>query len=182
MDRTWIDNIIAATGWAATERHDFDWAAAEEKLGLRLPTDYKELAEIFGPGMFGAWVGLMLPTGDGSYGLDLLATWSRKREPDMAHCAPLWEPYGLHPKPGGLLEWGYTPDGVLSFYWAVEGADPDRWPVIVGRETDTLFDRYEHTTAEHVYRELTDALKGPYAAGLPGFITLDELATRWAPQ
>jgi len=51
-----------------------------------------------------------------------------------------------------------TPDGRLSFYWAIESADPDQWPVIVSREDDILLDRYEHSTTEHVYRELADVL------------------------
>lgn len=61
MDRRWIDRIITTVGWTQTERHSFDWAATEQQLGPRLPADYKELAEIFGPGMFGEWLGLFLP-------------------------------------------------------------------------------------------------------------------------
>ena len=175
MDRTWIDRIIAVTGHTGTERHVYDWAAAEQQLGVRLPTDYKELAETFGPGMFGEWLELMLPTGDGEYGSDLLATWSRNLTPDTAGFT-LWEPYGLHPKPGGLLEWGSTPDGQMHFYWAVEGDDPERWPVISAGD-DYLFDRHEYTTAEQVHRELTRVLDT--YDGLQGFITFEELVARY---
>lgn len=175
MDRTWIDRIIAVTGHTETERHVYDWAAAEQQLGARLPADYKELAETFGPGMFGEWLWLMLPTGDGKYGEDLLATWSRNLAHDTAGSA-MWEPYGLHPKPGGLLEWGGTPDGQVMFYWAVEGDDPDRWPVVVAGD-DFLFARHEYTTAEQVHRELTRVL-GAHE-GLQGFITIEELVAKY---
>jgi hypothetical protein len=174
MDRTWIDRIIAATGWTRTEeRHSFDWAATEDQLGTRLPADFKELAEVFGPGMFGEWLGLFLPVSYEFYAVDIVS-WSRSFGHDLVKDSPLWDPYGLHPKPGGLLDWGFTPDGHLSFYWAVEGDDPDRWPVIVGYEDGASLDRYEHSTTEHVYRELTRVLDKYSEYNLQGFAPLDE--------
>ena len=170
MDRRWIDQIIATTGWTRTERHSFDWAGAEEQLGTRLPADYKELAEIFGPGLFGEWLGLFLPVDYELHALDIVSNWSYGlRLAEEAYPFRL-EPYGLHPKPGGLLEWGFTPDGHSTFYWAVESDDPDRWPVVVSHEDDPSLDRYERSTAEHVYRELADVLDRHRERSLQGFM------------
>jgi hypothetical protein len=181
MDRRWIDRIIATTGWTRTEPHPFDWGATEQQLGTRLPADYKELAEIFGPGMFGEWLGLFLPVDYEFYAIDIVTEWSYSlRLADQLYA--FWsEPYGLHPKPGGLLQWGFTPDGHLSFYWSVESDDPDHWSVIVGHEDDALLDRYEHSTTEHVYRELADVLDRHSEHNLQGFITLNELTARDPP-
>lgn len=181
MDPRWIDRIIETTGWIQTERHQFDWAATEERLGTRLPADYKKLAEIFGPGMFREWLGLILPVDYEFHWTDIVTHWSNSLRLADEGFAARWEPYGLHPKPGGLLHWAFTPDGHLSFYWAVEGDDPERWPVIVGHEEDDVLVRYEHSTAEHVYSELTEVLDKYREHNLQGFITLEELIARDGP-
>lgn len=48
-DATWVERVVAVTGWVG-EAHAVDWAAVEARLGIRLPGDYKQLAEIFGYG------------------------------------------------------------------------------------------------------------------------------------
>ena len=52
----------------AGDGHHRDWAAVEERLGLPLPQDYKDLVDLYGGGQFSDHVGLLVqpPTRIGS--------------------------------------------------------------------------------------------------------------------
>ncbi|MFF8612005.1 SMI1/KNR4 family protein [Streptomyces sp. NPDC015350] len=151
---TWVDRVVAVTGWTRERGAAVDWAAVESRLGTVLPGDYKELVERFGHGEFDDYLGLLIPDGPpGS--LDLIEFnefWARA----AAECGGgPWKPYGLHPAPGGLLQWAST-EQQSSFYWLTEDSDPDRWPILVTGDDYGEWDRFDGSTAEFVHRLLTD--------------------------
>lgn len=47
----WVQRVIEPTGWEPLGI-SVDWAGIEGELGVPLPTDYKELYEAFGGGVF----------------------------------------------------------------------------------------------------------------------------------
>ncbi|MER7810417.1 hypothetical protein [Streptomyces sp900116325] len=67
----------------------------------------------------------------------------------------------LYPTPGGSLQWAST-EQRTSFYWLTEGSAPDRWPILVTDDACTRWDRFDGSTAEFIYRLLTDPLH-PYS-------------------
>lgn len=102
-----------------------DWAAVEAWLGLRLPGDYKELADTCGPLDVGDFLWVHVPcslAGRFDYG-----TWLRE-----AHrlCRVASRDAGF-PVPDGLLAWGATRASSHLFWDTTAAADPDRWPVVV---------------------------------------------------
>ncbi|THA76486.1 SMI1/KNR4 family protein [Streptomyces sp. A0642] len=154
---SWVDRVVAVTGWTRGRgASPVGWSAVEARLGTALPGDYKDLVERFGYGDFDDYLGLLIPDGPpGS--LDLVSFnefWARAAEEDGGQW---WEPYGLHPSPGGLLQWAST-EQRTSFYWLTEGADPDRWPILVTGEDYAHWDRFDGSTAEFIHRLLTDPL------------------------
>ncbi|MFB7221378.1 hypothetical protein [Streptomyces sp. NPDC056227] len=155
-DASWVDAVIAVTGWSRERGDVVDWTTAETRLGTALPGDYKRLVELFGYGAFDDYLSLLLAGGPpGS--LDIV-----KFNEFWARCAATdgdgrWEPYRLYPAPGGLLQWAST-EQKASFYWLTEGADPDRWPILVTDDAYTYWDRFDGSTAEFIYRLLTDPL------------------------
>ncbi|MFJ1548250.1 hypothetical protein [Streptomyces sp. NPDC088246] len=100
----------------------------------------------------------MSEVGDGPPGsLDIVEfneSWARWAE-DGGHDA--WEPYRLYPARGGLLQWASTEQRTL-LYWLTEGSAPDRWPTVVTDDARTKWDRFDGSTAEFIYRMLTDPL------------------------
>ncbi|MGW9214304.1 SMI1/KNR4 family protein [Embleya sp. NPDC055664] len=48
---SWAKDLAVLTGWNEKPRI-IDWTSVERSLGLRLPRDYKQLAETFGAGTF----------------------------------------------------------------------------------------------------------------------------------
>ncbi|MFC9457571.1 SMI1/KNR4 family protein [Streptomyces sp. NPDC056983] len=151
---SWVDRVVAVTGWPADRAQVVNWAAAEARLGTVLPGDYKRLVERFGYGAFDDYLRLFLPGGPlGSIDIvEFNEWWARWTE---AHDGHSWEPYQLYPAPGGLLQWAGT-EQRDDFYWLTEGPDPDRWPILATVEDRGTWYRFDGSTAEYVYRLLTD--------------------------
>jgi len=151
---SWVDRVVAVTGWDADLTHPVDWAAVENRLGTALPGDYKRLAEIFGCGAFDAYLRFDVPNaGIPSFDIvrqtEWLAQWVKE------HDIRLWKPYEVFPAPGGLLEWASSEQG-HSFYWPTEGSDPDQWPILATEDDYRVWERFDGSTAEFIYRMLTD--------------------------
>ncbi|UXY25580.1 SMI1/KNR4 family protein [Streptomyces sp. HUAS TT20] len=153
-DASWVDRVVAVTGWSPERIDPVDWSTAETRLGTVLPGDYKELVERFGGGAFDGYLSLLLPGGVPG-GLDIAEFnefWARAADSDGY--GP-WDPYRVYPASGGLLQWART-EQRTSFYWVTEGADPDCWPILVADDAHCEWDRFDGSTAEFVHRLLTD--------------------------
>ena len=138
---SWVERVVAVTGWEADQACEVDWTSVEERLGTALPGDYKQLVERFGYGAFDGCLDLLPP--DGPRGsLDLVEFnewWARWA---VVNGDSSWEPYRLYPSPGGPLQWAST-EQKTSFYWLTEGPDPDRWPILVTDVGPADWDRFD---------------------------------------
>ncbi|MFI9775956.1 SMI1/KNR4 family protein [Streptomyces sp. NPDC051956] len=152
-DATWVERVVAVTGWVG-EARTVDWDAVEARLGTRLPTDFKQLAQIFGYGAFDGFLTLYVPETDVP-GMDFVEHAEYLARFAARSGTSLWEPYGIHPAPGGLLEWGSS-EQADQFYWLTEGDDPDRWPVLASQDIPDTWTRFDGTAAEFVFRMLTE--------------------------
>lgn len=156
-DGSWVDHVVAVTGWDTgwdrNRAHTVDWALVEGRLGTALPTDYKRLVEVFGFGAFDGYLTLWVPGAPSGSDIvehvEFLARWVEE------HDGSLWKPYRLFPAPGGLLQWADT-EQAASFHWLTEGPDPDDWPVLCTEDDYREWDRFDGSTAEFVFRLLTD--------------------------
>ena len=168
---TWIDQIVEVTGWRG-EPVEYGWDREEAELGVRLPSDFKELTRRFPAGAFYAYLNLMRQEGEPDS--HHLLVWHRsslsvasdpQHQPDRLH-----EPYGLF-QPGGragLIRWGMDQrEG--GYYWLVDReVDPDRWPVLA--RTEALADeweRFDMTASEVVYRVIADPEFKPFTVADP---------------
>lgn len=151
---SWAEKIVAVTGWDADRPCAVDWAQVEGRLGTALPTEYKQLVGIFGYGAFDGYFCPLVP--DGLSGDDGIV---RRAEILTEHARTqgvrLYEPYRLFPAPGGLLHWADTEQDA-TFYWLTEGPDPDSWPIVSTEDDYREWDRFDGSTAEFVFRLLTD--------------------------
>ncbi|MFF2507818.1 hypothetical protein ACFVTY_31310 [Streptomyces sp. NPDC058067] len=152
-DATWVEKIVAVTGWAGEPR-TVDWAAVEERVGTALPGDYKQLAEIFADGAFDGFLSVYGPAcrvagEDLAEHVEYLTAFSSREG------RGLWEPHDIYPAPGGLLQWGASVQAD-QFYWLTEGDDPDRWPILATDDAYDSWSRFDGTVAEFVFRMLTE--------------------------
>ncbi|MEV0407335.1 hypothetical protein [Actinoallomurus sp. NPDC050550] len=151
---SWADRVVAVTGSDTDLTNPVDWAAVEHRMGTALPGDYKRLAELFGSGAFDAYLRFYVPNaGISSFDIvrhtEQLAQWVKENDSRQ------WKPYEVFPTPGGLLEWASSEQG-HSFYWLTEGPDPDKWPILATEDDYRVWERFEGSTAEFIYRMLTD--------------------------
>ncbi|MFJ7154384.1 SMI1/KNR4 family protein [Streptomyces sp. NPDC101118] len=131
-----LQSLADAADWPSEQVLQVDWAAAERRLGYRLPGDYKRLVERFGKGTFDdGYVDLHLPE-------------------DLAAWAAFHEETGALPWASNELE--------LVYCWLTEGEDPDAWPVCVMGVGEDVGDRFDCTATELILRVLTDP-QHPYA-------------------
>ncbi|MFF1510394.1 hypothetical protein [Streptomyces sp. NPDC058326] len=151
---SWVDGVVAVTGWDTASARTVDWEEVEARIGTALPGDYKRLAEVFGHGAFDGFLQLRVP-GAAFRSDDIVLNTEWLGEWAASHRSGLWEPYEVYPAPGGLLEWASS-EQADQFYWLTEGEDPDRWPILAKEDIPDSWQRFDGTTAEFVYRMLTD--------------------------
>lgn len=115
-----------------------DWPAVEAWLGLRLPADYKQLADVWGPVQFGGQIMVPTPCAQTANGHDEdrfdWADWLREAHREAridARSLPEPQRPAIHPAPGGLLAWGTTPNGDTLLWDTSVSPDPDRWTVVI---------------------------------------------------
>ncbi|MFD9719080.1 hypothetical protein [Streptomyces sp. NPDC059076] len=148
---SWVDKLCLLVGWESTSRTVVDWKVTEEALGTRLPSDYKEIVDVFGSGSFDEYLDLLAP---GALGRNLIG-WAAS---DAVYAVDVWDPYTAYPAPGGLLRWGGSEQEV-TFVWQTGAPDPDDWPVLVESDFGD-WERFDCGTGEFIVRMLTDVQFG----------------------
>jgi hypothetical protein len=105
-----------------------DWLAAEKRLGIALPSDYKAYVDRYGDGELAGFIRVQNPFPNLA---DWLACLERYLEADREARENCPEEYAgpIFPEPGGRLPWGGTTNGDVV-WWLTAGA-PDKWTVIV---------------------------------------------------
>lgn len=173
-----------------------DWAAVEAWLGLRLPDDYKRLADRYGPVDFGEYFWIHVPCveeGRFEYGEWLRETHREARI--EARELPEDARPPLHPAPGGLLAWGTTRGSDVLFWDTSVSDDPDEWTVVVHHSGAIPgsglrpWHRYDLTLTEYLRLTVRDSWEmpsppGPLMGPLPGTLARTAFlagAEPWTP-
>lgn len=140
MGRPYVEELAQIVDLAPAPRVRIDWERVENKLGRRLPSDYKAFAERFGPGHFEEYIWVAVPRGFGPR-LDFFEQLEQSVETLRSLAAArIPVPYPLYPEKGGLISWGSTLDGE-ALYWRTDDDDPDRWSVVLHlHRTDDWFE------------------------------------------
>jgi hypothetical protein len=107
-----------------------DWDEAEAKMGIRFPSDFKQLINAYGSGELLSGLRIYNPlTEDGRKSI----TEDRETlEESREACEYLWP---IHPEESGMLPWGHDSNGNF-FCWLARG-EPDNWPTAqLGHDAD----------------------------------------------
>ncbi|MFE4638688.1 hypothetical protein ACFRJ1_35670 [Streptomyces sp. NPDC056773] len=174
MDFAEIAEIADLAGPPSGTAHGFppgpvpvDWPAVEAWLGLPLPADYKQLADTWGPVVFGSRIMVPTPAAQTAnedeesfdYGL-----WLREEHREIridARALPEDGRPAVHPAAGGLLAWGVTPDGDTLLWDTSASPDPDRWTVVVAHQDRPHGPRRWEGTGLTLTEYLADACTRP---------------------
>ncbi len=121
-----------------------DWARVENKLGQRLPRDYKSFVMTYGSGNFAQFIRVYNPFSRDEYG-SLLKSANRVcdiyREIKQIEGCEQFLPFPLYPEKGGLLPWAVDDNGNWLF-WLTEGS-PSRWPTVVAAGRDKRWQKFD---------------------------------------
>jgi hypothetical protein len=141
-----VRRLAETAGISPGRRRVFDWAAIEEDLGLRLPSDYKVLAEWYPVGWFRLFAMLRLPDVEwrflSEYAVSELNFLREIRESGESSF-----PYPVYPEPGGVLPWGSIRSPGLA-YWLTGPGDPDGWPVVAATDHGDHWERFDGPVCE----------------------------------
>lgn len=126
-----------------------EWPSIEEKLGARLPRDYKEYIGIYGAGRWADFFGIMDPFYECEHPKAVAYfKWIQSALGglnEMHDTFPQYAPpFRRHPASGGLLPIGYTDNGG-TICWQTDG-EADGWSIVclAGKYVDG-YDQYKMT-------------------------------------
>lgn len=117
-----------------------DWPAVEDALGQPLPTEYKQIVDLYGTGSFGGLITLFTPNASRPH-LNLIARLEGEPVAILHAEDPDGYPFPPFPEPGGLLAFG-TSDNWEMLYWRI-GGPPDTWPIIFYEQRGPDYERLE---------------------------------------
>jgi hypothetical protein len=176
---------LAEQAWITLERRiTYDWPEIERGISLRLPADYKLLAEYFPTGWFRRFVRLAKPerpVGEpqrlDSFAMEQLETLREWRAAGHGSF-----PYPIYPEPGGLLPWGAVREGGYAFWLTEPAADPDGWPVVVVSQECDYWDRFDGSVCEFLSTVATARYDARGFTERPLKVVIDPFGVRQAGQ
>jgi hypothetical protein len=152
------DELAALVAGPTRRPSEIDWAQAEERIGARLPSDYKWIVDSYGPGSFDGFLWVPQPFSANQYldlfqqcdvRLDALRTLTRSGEA---------VPYDLTPGREQLIPWAFTDNGDVCFWVTSGSADPDEWRVAVNEGREPLWMTFDGSASEFLVAVLSGAL------------------------
>ncbi len=154
MRQDFVEELAQMVDLAPEPKISIDWGRVENKLGRRLPSDYKAFAERFGPGHFDEYIWVAVPRGFGPR-LDFFGQLEESVNILRSLAADgISIPYPLYPEKRGLIPWGSTIDGEV-LYWRIDQDHPDRWSVVLHlHQTDDWFE-FQGSVTYFLYSILT---------------------------
>jgi hypothetical protein len=135
------------------------WKAIEKRLGVHLPSDYKEYVTTYGSGLLGNFIIVASPF-SAHEGVELFSviemscTALRERKENEGEEGV---PFAIFPEESGLLPWGGDENG-NGLYWLTEGA-PDHWPCLVGAGRDRRWQRFDMPMSSFLAKVLSGDVK-----------------------
>ena len=142
-----LHELATLAGIQVGERVPFDWDVIERDLGVRLPADYKLLAECLPPGWFRRFARLGSPERTdgwprgcffldefGEQVMESVREWRANGDP---------VPYPVYPERGGLLLWGHISPGGYAFWLTEPAQEPESWPVVIASQIGEVWRMFD---------------------------------------
>jgi hypothetical protein len=132
------------------------WLKVQERLGLTLPADYKDLIDCYGTGFLAGWI---LPYNPFAKNETMNLFWilnlhHQSTNQIRGKSKSNWSivaPYQLYPEPGGLLPWGRSSSFEITMFWQVEGK-PDSWTTILYNLLRGEYEVWKYGLVDFLYR------------------------------
>ena len=161
---------------SSAPRPSVDWGEAERRLAMKIPSDYRDLVNAGGAGLWFGTIRVYRP-GDPLSDRDLLSSAAGFEDLEV-----LWEmgespPVDPMPADARLIEWASTTAGHVLYWWVEPGLLPERYPVYVGSEEGSRWEKFDFTTS----RFLLGILSGRIESRILTEITTGDSVTVFRP-
>ncbi|MFC5173080.1 SMI1/KNR4 family protein [Streptomyces mutomycini] len=158
-----LTELVAPSG----PRRSRDWPAVERALGTALPTDYRQLVETYGGGVFDETIWLLDPAcPDDDHELLAQATESAETLKKLWEVEP--RPTQLQESGAEVLPWAYIEGTGAMLYWLVKpGQEPDEWTVMFNEGRGPLWEHHDAQCASFLLAVLTGRAETNYFPALP---------------
>ncbi|MGK5642423.1 SMI1/KNR4 family protein, partial [Streptomyces sp. URMC 126] len=148
-----------------------EWHRVEAQMGTALPTDYKQLVDTYGGGVFDDAIWLLEPWCPNEF-YDLIT--ENEDRPDIL--AQLWalgepKPAVLEEDGNRVVAWALTENGDYLYWLVRPGQDPDEWTVMVKEGRGPLWESHPMGCAQFIEAAL---LTGSAQSEIFGDYPLDE--------
>ncbi|MGW7103777.1 hypothetical protein [Streptomyces sp. NPDC054838] len=134
-----LDSLIRMCPPGRRAGEAVDWAVLEESLGFGLPADYKELSEVYPPGLFGEFLTVISP-------ISPLPTLDLRSQIETTQLTlRVLERHG-NELPGDrnlMVPVCGTDNGNWVFWLRDPLEEPDRWPLVVSEARGPEWDRFD---------------------------------------
>ncbi|MFI7357565.1 SMI1/KNR4 family protein [Streptomyces avidinii] len=135
-----------------------DWDEVETAWGTRFPSDYVRFMEVYGSGVIGDGISILLPALRAD-GYPYTAGPGLQDETEMAR--ETWEmcrdDADFDVDPESIVAWAVT-SGADIYCWVTTDEDPDQWPILIcGRHTSPETQLHPLGMAAFLTRLLGDA-------------------------
>ncbi|MFF3215510.1 histone-like nucleoid-structuring protein Lsr2 [Streptomyces sp. NPDC002886] len=130
-----------------------DWNAVETELGMNLPEDYKQLADIYGPGEYCDYINIYHPHAATPW-VNLTGPMPARIRGQLQHDSD----QGTHPvpyPPQHLFAIGVTSNGEYLFWITDPQQTPDNWRIAVNEARGPLWYTYDGTLTEFLTAVMT---------------------------
>ncbi|MET9427818.1 MULTISPECIES: histone-like nucleoid-structuring protein Lsr2 [unclassified Streptomyces] len=139
-------------------RHD--WDEAEQSVGLCLPDDYKQVADLYGRGEFNNFITLYQPGGHEEYSLTgPMPRRLREQIKQIWQADPYAEPLPCNVE--NLLATGVTGNGDYIFWITDPVEDPDSWKITVNHAMRGGWFTFEGKISEFILAVLQGSAQVP---------------------
>ncbi|MEV4167480.1 hypothetical protein [Nonomuraea dietziae] len=160
---SWITELIPPR----TTPRSRSWEPVENEVGTLLPTDYKQLADIYGAGLFDETIWLLEPGCHHKiYNLNL-ASVVKEREEVLAN---LWEfedkPAELREDGVRVLPWAFCEGSGNFLYWLLQpGQAPDDWTVMLNEGRGPEWESHRLSCSQFLFAAMTGDIDSFYFDG-----------------
>ncbi|WP_112277245.1 SMI1/KNR4 family protein [Lentzea terrae] len=123
-----VRELAELTGWTGRSYVNTSWGAVHAKLGFALPSDYRDLLDVFPPGTFFAPSGIANVIVWPPYRVDGVEDHLYQFETEV-HEAESWRREHPEDVPEGMVPWARSDRPGL--FWVPRSPDPEVWTVAI---------------------------------------------------
>ena len=128
-----------------------DWQKVENSIGLILPSDYKNIIEIYGDYYWADFLHLLNPFSKNKF-LNLITQIEliNNAESETRTEYPEFYPFSLYPEVNGLLPFFITDNGDIGFW--ITYLQPENWSILIKDARSPEFEVHFFSVAMFLYQ------------------------------